>query len=269
MGWTAWCEQLLIQAQGGSALGPWAELNKDFYQAFVQEGRWKMYHVGQWWIRPLIEAPVRHKQIAVVAVLALILGVVLGLLVAMVRTFHDQQREERPGFLLGILNGICKVYTTVIRGTPMMVQLLIMAFVVFKSSRNLVGVAALAFGINSGAYVAEIIRGGLMSVDAGQMEAGRSLGLNYIQTMRHIIIPQAVKNILPALGNELITLLKETSIVTVIGLRDLTKAAQLVTSKTYGGFMALFGVALVYLAMVMVLSWLMGRLERRLRSSER
>ena len=252
MGWTAWCEQLLIQAQGGSALGPWAELNKDFYQAFVQEGRWKMYLEGV-------------GNTLKVAVLALILGVV----VAMVRTFHDQQREERPGFLLGILNGICKVYTTVIRGTPMMVQLLIMAFVVFKSSRNLVGVAALAFGINSGAYVAEIIRGGLMSVDAGQMEAGRSLGLNYIQTMRHIIIPQAVKNILPALGNELITLLKETSIVTVIGLRDLTKAAQLVTSKTYGGFMALFGVALVYLAMVMVLSWLMGRLERRLRSSER
>ena len=256
MGWTAWCEQLLIQAQGGSALGPWAELNKDFYQAFVQEGRWKMYLEGV-------------GNTLKVAVLALMLGVALGLLVAMVRTFHDQQREERPGFLLGILNGICTVYTTVIRGTPMMVQLLIMAFVVFKSSRNLVGVAALAFGINSGAYVAEIIRGGLMSVDAGQMEAGRSLGLNYIQTMRHIIIPQAVKNILPALGNELITLLKETSIVTVIGLRDLTKAAQLVTSKTYGGFMALFGVALVYLAMVMVLSWLMGRLERRLRSSER
>ncbi len=128
---------------------------------------------------------------------------------------------------------------------------------------------AVTLSLNAGAYMAEIIRGGLMSVDAGQMEAGRSLGLNYIQTMRHIIIPQAVKNILPALGNELITLLKETSIVTVIGLRDLTKAAQLVTSKTYGGFMALFGVALVYLAMVMVLSWLMGRLERRLRSSER
>jgi His/Glu/Gln/Arg/opine family amino acid ABC transporter permease subunit len=256
VGWTAWCEQLLIQAQGGSALGPWAELNKDFYQAFVQEGRWKMYLEGV-------------GNTLKVAVLALILGVVLGLLVAMVRTFHDQQREERPGFLLGILNAICKVYTTVIRGTPMMVQLLITAFVVFKSSRNLVGVAALAFGINSGAYVAEIIRGGLMSVDAGQMEAGRSLGLNYIQTMRHIIIPQAVKNILPALGNELITLLKETSIVTVIGLRDLTKAAQLVTSKTYGGFMALFGVALVYLAMVMVLTWLMNLLERRLRSSDR
>ena len=185
------------------------------------------------------------------------------------RTFHDQRREERPSFLLGVLNLICKIYTTVIRGTPMMVQLLIMGFVIFKSSRNLVGIAALSFGINSGAYVAEIIRGGLMSVDSGQMEAGRSLGLNYIQTMWHIIIPQAIKNILPALGNELITLLKETSIVTVIGLRDLTKAAQLITGKTYGGFMALFGVALIYLAMVMVLSWLVNRLERRLRSSER
>ena len=256
MGWTAWCEQLLVQARDGGSLGLWAELNKDFYQAFIQEGRWKMYAEG-------------IGNTLKVAVLALILGVVLGLLAAVVRTFHDQQREERPNALLSVLNVLCKIYTTVIRGTPMMVQLLIMAFVIFKSSRNLVGVAALAFGINSGAYVAEIIRGGLMSVDAGQMEAGRSLGLNYVQTMWHIIIPQAIKNILPALGNELITLLKETSIVTVIGLRDLTKAAQLVTSKTYGGFMALFGVALVYLAMVMALSWLMGRLERRLRSSER
>ena len=256
MDWIAWCEKLLAQARDGEAMGLWAELNKDFYQAFVQEGRWKLYAEGV-------------GNTLKVAVLALVLGVALGLLVAVVRTFHDQQREERSHIFLGVLNIICKTYTTVIRGTPMMVQLLIMAFVVFKSSRNLVGVAALAFGINSGAYVAEIIRGGLMSVDAGQMEAGRSLGLNYLQTMWYIIIPQAVKNILPALGNELITLLKETSIVTVIGLRDLTKAAQLVTSKTYGGFMALFGVALVYLAMVMVLSWLMGRLERRLRSSER
>ena len=162
MGWTAWCEQLLIQAQGGSALGPWAELNKDFYQAFVQEGRWKMYLEGV-------------GNTLKVAVLALILGVVLGLLVAMVRTFHDQQREERPGFLLGILNGICKVYTTVIRGTPMMVQLLIMAFVVFKSSRNLVGVADLAFGIHSGAYVAEMIRGGRMWAGGGHMEGWRGL----------------------------------------------------------------------------------------------
>ena len=256
MGWIDWCEQLLASAQGGTVLGPWEKLNKDFYQAFVQEGRWNMYIEG-------------IGNTLKVAVLALILGFVLGLLVAMVRTFHDQRREERPSFLLGVLNLICKIYTTVIRGTPMMVQLLIMGFVIFKSSRNLVGIAALSFGINSGAYVAEIIRGGLMSVDSGQMEAGRSLGLNYIQTMWHIIIPQAIKNILPALGNELITLLKETSIVTVIGLRDLTKAAQLITGETYGGFMALFGVALIYLAMVMVLSWLVNRLERRLRSSER
>ena len=256
MGWTAWCEELLERARSGAALGMWEELNKDFYQAFIQEGRWNMYVEG-------------IGNTLKVAVLALILGVVLGLLAAMVRTFHDQRREDGTGAVLSVLNFFCKVYTTVIRGTPMMVQLLIMAFVIFKSSRNLVGVAALAFGINSGAYVAEIIRGGLMSVDSGQMEAGRSLGLNYLQTMWHIIIPQAVKNILPALGNELITLLKETSIVTVIGLRDLTKAAQLITGKTYGGFMALFGVALIYLAMVMVLSWLVNRLERRLRSSER
>ncbi len=256
MDWVAWCEGLLGRAQDGAALGLWEELNKDFYQAFIQEGRWHMYLEG---IRNTLK----------VAVLALLLGMVLGLLVAVVRTFHDQQREEKHSPLLSFFNVLCKIYTTVIRGTPMMVQLLIMAFVIFKSSRNLVGVAALAFGINSGAYVAEIIRGGLMSVDQGQMEAGRSLGLSYLQTMWHIIIPQAVKNILPALGNELITLLKETSIVTVIGLRDLTKAAQLITSKTYGGFMALFGVALIYLAMVMVLSWLMNKLERRLRSSER
>lgn len=256
MDWTAWCESLLDRARAGTPLGLWEELNKDFYQAFIQEGRWNLYLEG-------------IGNTLKVAVLALILGVALGLVAAMIRTFHDQQREERPSLLLSFCNALCQVYTTVIRGTPMMVQLLIMAFVIFKSSRNLVGVASLAFGINSGAYVAEIIRGGLMSVDAGQMEAGRSLGLSYMQSMRRIIIPQAVKNILPALGNELITLLKETSIVTVIGLRDLTKAAQLVTSKTYGGFMALFGVALVYLAMVMVLTWLMNLLERRLRSSDR
>lgn len=256
MGWSAWCEELIAQAQSGGTLGIWEELNMDFYQSFVFGARWKLYLEGA-------------GNTLKVAVIALLLGMVLGLVVAVIRTFHDQQLQERRSIPLNILNMICRVYTTVIRGTPVMMQLLIMAFVIFKSSRNLVGVASLAFGINSGAYVGEIIRGGLMSVDQGQMEAGRSLGLNYIQTMWHIVIPQAIKNILPALGNELIALLKETSIVTVIGLRDLTKAAQLVTSKTYGGFMALFGTALIYLAMVMVLSWLMGKLERRLRSSER
>ena len=256
MNWTAWCGGLLARAQAGEALGLWEELNKDFYQSFVYEGRWKLYVEGV-------------GNTLTVAVIALGLGLVLGMATAMVRTFHDQQRQERPSAPLAVLNGTARVYTTVIRGTPMMVQLLIMAFVIFKSSRNLVGIASLAFGINSGAYVAEIVRSGLMSVDRGQMEAGRSLGLSYMQTMWHIIIPQAVKNILPALGNELITLLKETSIVTVIGMRDLTKAAQLITSKTYGGFMPLFGTALIYLAMVMALSALIGRLERRLRANER
>ena len=203
-----------------------------------------------------------------VAVLALILGVVLGLLVAMVRTFHDQQREERPGFLLGILNGICKVYTTVIRGTPMMVQLLIMAFVVFKSSRNLVGVAALAFGINSGAYVAEIFRSGIMSIDNGQFEAGRSLGFNYTQTMLYIIMPQAFKNVLPALGNEFIVLLKETSVAGYIAIQDLTKGADIIRSRTYSAFMPLMAAAVIYLVMVMIFTYFVQRLERRLRSSD-
>lgn len=256
MGWNAWCESLLEQSQQGIALGFWEELNKDFYQSFVFGQRWQLYLEG-------------IGNTLLVAVLALVLGLSLGSVTAVIRTFHDQHREEKKSPLLVLGNTICKVYVTVIRGTPMMVQLLIMAFVIFKSSRNLVGVASLAFGINSGAYVAEIVRSGLMSVDRGQMEAGRSLGLGYRQTMWYVIVPQAVRNILPALGNELISLLKETSIVTVIGLRDLTKAAQLITSKTYGGFMPLFGTALVYLAMVMVLSWGMGRLERRLRNGER
>lgn len=223
----------------------------DFYQNFIEDDRWKYIVNGL-------------GNTIKITLFAVLLGIALGFLVAIIRSTFEKTGK------LKLLNLLCRVYLTVIRGTPVLIQLLLIYFVVFGSVRiDKSLVAILAFGINSGAYVAEIIRGGLMSVDAGQMEAGRSLGLNYIQTMRHIIIPQAVKNILPALGNELITLLKETSIVTVIGLRDLTKAAQLVTSKTYGGFMALFGVALVYLAMVMVLSWLMGRLERRLRSSER
>ena len=151
----------------------------------------------------------------------------------------------------------------------MMVQLLIMYFVIFSGSRNQIGLAMLAFGINSGAYVSEIIRGGIMSVDQGQMEAGRSLGMAYSPVMRYIVIPQAIKNILPALGNELITLLKETSIVTVIGLVDLTKAAILVQSKSYQAFMPFIGIALTYLAMVLFLSWLLGLLEGRLRQSDR
>ncbi len=184
------------------------------------------------------------------------------------RTSHDQQRPGKHNPVLGVLNVICQIYTTVIRGTPIMVQLLIMYFVIFASTRNQIGVAMLTFGVNSGAYVSEIIRGGIMSIDKGQMKAGRSLGLPYATTMRFVVIPQAIKNILPALGNELITLLKDTSIVTVIGLRDLTKAAQLVQGKTYQAFMPYVGIAVLYLAMVMILSGLMGLLERRMRASD-
>ena len=204
-----------------------------------------------------------------VTAMALTIGILLGVLVAMVRTAHDQQRTGKHNPVLGVLNGICQVYTTVIRGTPMMVQLLIMGFVIFSSSRNYTMVGALTLGINSGAYVSEIIRGGLMALDPGQAEAGRSLGLNYIDTMRFIVIPQAVKNILPALGNEFITLLKDTSLITVIGGKEMTYAAKAVIAKTYQGLFPLFGIALMYLLLVMLFSKLLGVLERRLRQSDR
>ena len=179
-----------------------------FYQAFIEGDRWLQYLNGV-------------KTTLLVTALALILGIVLGVLVAMLRTAHDQQRPGHRNPILAVLNLICKVYVTVIRGTPMMVQLLIMGFVIFASSRNFTMIGTLTLGINSGAYVSEIVRGGLMSVDKGQMEAGRSLGLNYMTTMRFIVIPQAVKAILPALGNEFIILLKDTSLITVIGGKEL------------------------------------------------
>ena len=207
-----------------------------------------------------------------VTIFALVLGVILGVIVAVIRSAYDQQPEKKKGLPLKILNGICKVYLTVIRGTPMMVQLLIMWFIVWASARsthsNMLRCAILAFGINSGAYVAEIFRSGIMSIDKGQMEAGRSVGLTYAATMRYIIIPQAFKNVLPALGNELITLLKETSVVTVIGLRDLTKGAMIIQSKTYQAIVPYLAIAAIYLVMVMFLTWVMGKLERRLRQSD-
>ncbi|MEA4895169.1 MAG: amino acid ABC transporter permease [Oscillospiraceae bacterium] len=234
----------------------WTSFDAQFNQAFVVGDRWKLYIEGL-------------GTTLLVTVLALILGIILGVLVAVVRSAHDQQGPGKTGFGLSFLNWICKLYVTVIRGTPMMVQLLIMYLVIFASSRNQVGVAMLAFGINSGAYASEIIRGGIMAMDPGQMEAGRSLGFSYASTMRIIIIPQVVKMILPALGNELITLLKETSIVTVIGLRDITKVALLIQGKTYQALFPLIAIALVYLALVLVLTWIFGRLERRLRTNER
>ena len=157
----------------------------------------------------------------------------LGIVVAVIRTAHDQQRLGRRNPVLGVVNALCKIYVTIIRGTPMMVQLLIMGFVIFKSSRNFTMVGALSLGINSGAYVAEIIRGGLMSLDPGQMEAGRSLGLGYFDTMRFIVIPQAFKAILPSLGNEFITLLKDTSLISVIGGKEIVYFAQAIICLLY------------------------------------
>ncbi|MBQ7002140.1 MAG: amino acid ABC transporter permease [Oscillospiraceae bacterium] len=227
-----------------------------FYQAFILGDRWQQYLSGV-------------GTTLLVTAMALAIGIVLGILVAMVRTAHDQQRAGKKNWLLGILNGICQVYVTVIRGTPMMVQLLIMGFVVFSSSRNYTMVGALTLGINSGAYVAEIIRGGLMALDPGQAEAGRSLGLNYIDTMRFIVIPQAFKAILPSLGNEFIILLKDTSLITVIGGKELVYAAQAIYGRTYEQMFPLIGIACVYLVLVMIFSYLVGILERRLRQSDR
>ncbi|MPM13093.1 Arginine transport system permease protein ArtQ [bioreactor metagenome] len=250
-----WYGQMGQRLVEGHSLGFWNGALYDFYQSFLYGDRWKLYIQG---LGVTLEA----------TVLALLMGVVIGVAIAVIRSVHDQQRLAHRNPVLGFFDAVCKVYVTVIRGTPMMVQLLIMGFVVFKSSRNITLVAALSFSINSGAYTSEIIRGGLMSVDPGQMEAGRSLGMNYRQVMRFIVVPQAIKNILPALGNEFITLLKDTSIVTVIGGRDITKVALLIQGKTYGGFMSLFGVALVYLAMVMLFTWLLDILERRMRKSD-
>lgn len=240
----------------GEPLTFWQEFYVKFFQAFIEGDRWKQYLSGV-------------GTTLYVTALALVMGIALGVIVAMIRTAHDQQRPGRKNFFLGIVNAVCKVYITVIRGTPMMVQLLIMGFVIFSSSRDFTMVGTLTLGINSGAYVAEIIRGGLMSLDPGQMEAGRSLGLGYMDTMRFIVIPQAFKAILPALGNEFIILLKDTSLINVIGGKELVYAAQAIYGRTYEQMFPLVGVALIYLVLVMFLSWLLGILERRLRQSDR
>ena len=172
-------------------------------------------------------------------------------------------------YVFSVVNAICKLYLTVIRGTPVVVQLLIMYFIIFATSREDVLIATIAFGINSGAYVAEILRGGIMSIDNGQFEAGRSLGFNYVQTMFYIIIPQVFKSVLPTLCNEFIVLLKETSVAGYVGVMDLTKAGDLIRGRTFSAFMPLIAVALIYLVLVVVLTSLVGVLERRLRRSER
>ena len=203
-----------------------------------------------------------------IALTSTVAGLALGLLTGVVCT-APMSKNPVLRALHKLLNAIIAIYVEIFRGTPMMVQLLIMSLVVFASSRNYTMIGILTLGINSGAYVSEIVRSGLMSVDPGQMEAGRSLGMNYFTTMRFIVIPQAIKNILPALGNEFITLLKDTSLITVIGGKEMTYAAKAVIAKTYQGLFPLFGIALMYLLLVMLFSKLLSVLERRLRQSDR
>ena len=222
----------------------------DFYTNFVKNERWHY----------LVDGFVVTISVAFSSV---ILGVLIGFVVAIIRSTADQTGKFK------IADFVCRVYLTVIRGTPVVLQLLIIYFVVFGSvDVDKIMVAILAFGINSGAYVAEIIRSGIMSIDRGQMEAGRSLGLSYGQTMRGIILPQAFKNVLPALGNEFIVLLKETSIAGYIALQDLTKGGDIIRSQTYDAFQPLLAVAVIYLAVVMFLSWLLRGLEKRLKRNE-
>lgn len=210
-----------------------------------------------------------------ITLFAAVLGVAIGIIIAAIRTTYDNNKENMKHsksigyYVLGFFNAISKIYLTVIRGTPVVVQLLIIYFIIFASSTNDILIATLAFGINSGAYVAEILRGGIMSIDKGQFEAGRSLGFNYVQTMYYIVIPQVLKNVLPALLNEFIALLKETSVAGYVGVVDLTRAGNAIRGATFSAFMPLIAVALIYLAIVLILTKLVGIIERRLRKSER
>lgn len=204
---------------------------------------------------------------------ALLIGVAIGFLVAIVRSTHDMNLANRKcrvfgDYVLKVINAICNIYVTVIRGTPVVIQLMIMYYIIFASSREGIVAAIISFGINSGAYVAEIVRSGIMSIDIGQFEASRSLGFNYTSTMVHIIIPQAFKNVLPALGNEFIVLLKETSVAGYVALQDLTYVGNLIRSRTYEAFFPLITVAVIYLVIVLIISFFLKKLERRLRNSD-
>lgn len=238
--------------------GFWDNLWASFEKTFITDDRWTFFLNGLW-------ATLR------IAFFAAIIGVLLGFLVAAVRSTHDMRHKKCRSFgdaIIKILNVICNIYITVIRGTPTVIQVMIMYFIIFANSRNKELAAVLSFGLNSGAYVAEIVRSGIMSIDKGQFEASRSLGFNYSSTMYHIILPQAFKNILPALGNEFIVLIKETSVAAYVGIAELTYVGNLIRSRTYEAFFPLIAVALIYLAIVMLLSFLLKKLERRLRSSD-
>lgn len=231
------------------------DLKKDFIKNFIEHDRWLTILKG---LAVTVE----------LTVCALLIGIVLGFIIAFVRCTYDKMSKH--GILLSIFNKIAKIYLTVIRGTPVVVQIMIIYFVIFMPlGVNKFLAAVICFGLNSGAYVAEIVRGGIMSVDDGQTEAGRSLGFGYMATMYHIVFPQAFKAVLPALANEFVVLLKETSIAFYIGLGDLMYAGNAIRAATYSAFMPLIAVAIIYLIMVLGLSKLVSLLEKKLRNNER
>lgn len=243
------------------SIGDWlSNLKDEFILNFVKDDRYLYIFKGL-------------GTTLLITLFAVLLGIVLGIVAAIIRSTHDKTIADiRPGFgrfILKFLNAVVTVYLTVIRGTPVVVQLMITYYIIFASSNNQIMVAVLAFGFNSGAYVAEIIRSGIMSIDNGQFEAGRSLGLNYVQTLVYIIVPQAFKNVLPALANEFIVLIKETSISGYVGIMDLTRGGDVIRSRTFSAFLPLLAVAAIYLVIVIVFTKLVAILERRLRNSER
>ncbi|MGN0502487.1 MAG: amino acid ABC transporter permease [Ruminococcus sp.] len=235
-------------------------LYESFVKTFITDDRWVQLLNG---LLVTVE----------ITLFAAVIGVVIGFLIAIVRSTYDMNLSGKKcrsfgDYILKIVNFICNIYITVIRGTPVVIQLMIMYFIVFASSRDGIIAAIISFGINSGAYVAEIVRSGIMSIDKGQFEASRSLGFDYKSTMIHVIIPQAFKNILPALGNEFIVLVKETSVAGYVAIQDLTYVGNLIRSRTYEAFFPLIAVALIYLVIVLILTFLLKKLERRLRSSD-
>lgn len=235
-------------------------LYQSFVKTFITDDRWVQLLNG---LLVTVE----------ITLFAAAIGIAIGFLIAIIRSTYDMNLSGKKcrsfgDYILKIVNLICNIYITVIRGTPVVIQLMIMYFIVFASSRDGIIAAIISFGINSGAYVAEIVRSGIMSIDKGQFEASRSLGFDYKSTMIHVIIPQAFKNILPALGNEFIVLVKETSVAGYVAIQDLTYVGNLIRSRTYEAFFPLIAVALIYLVIVLILTFLLKKLERRLRSSD-
>lgn len=238
------------------------EIKDVFFLCFIDDNRW------EWLVEGFVNS-------LIITILAIVIGLFFGIVLAAIRSSYDKNEESlklRGGagyVLLKIFNTIAKIYITVIRGIPVVVQLMLWYFVILVSQDNDILVAIVAFGFNSAAYVAEIFRGGIMSIDNGQFEAGRSLGFNYVQTMIYIVLPQTIKATLPTLLNEIIALLKETSVAGYVGIMDLTKAGDLIRGRTFEAFMPLIAVAIIYLVTVIVLTKMFSVIERRLRKNER